>query len=57
MRRIDVVATAAEIERATRAVGTPQRAAGEKAYLKSNLEHCGAAVADIRRITQGAAKR
>jgi hypothetical protein len=52
---IDVAATAAGIERSVRATGTPQRALGEKAYLKSDLEHCGAAVGDIRRITRGAA--
>jgi 3-methyladenine DNA glycosylase AlkD len=51
---IDGVATADEIERSVRAVGTTQRAAGEKAYLKSELEHCGATVGDIRRITRAA---
>jgi 3-methyladenine DNA glycosylase AlkD len=55
MAAIDVAATAAGIERSVRAVGTPQRALGEKAYLKSDLEHCGAAVGDIRRITREAA--
>jgi 3-methyladenine DNA glycosylase AlkD len=54
MPRIDVVATAAEIERATRAAGTQRRAIGEKAYLKSDLEHCGTAVGDIRRIARSA---
>jgi 3-methyladenine DNA glycosylase AlkD len=55
MPAIDADATADEILRAVRAVGTPQRAAGEKAYLKSDLEHCGAPVGDIRRITRAAA--
>jgi hypothetical protein len=35
---------AREIEEQLRAVGTPERAAGEKRYLKSELEHLGATV-------------
>jgi 3-methyladenine DNA glycosylase AlkD len=30
-------------------LGTPERAAGEKAYLKSSLEHLGVRVPDVRR--------
>jgi 3-methyladenine DNA glycosylase AlkD len=40
---------ARELEARLRAVGTPERAAGEKRYLKSELEHFGAAVPDMRR--------
>lgn len=55
MPPIDTAATAAEIERSIRAVGTPERAAGEKAYLKSDLEHCGATLSEIRRIARAVA--
>lgn len=50
---IDVNAAVVDIERATRACGTSARAAGEKQYLKSDLEHFGATVWEIRRITKG----
>ena len=43
MRRL-----ASEIERALRAAGTPERAAHEKRYLKSELTHLGASVPAIR---------
>lgn len=39
---------AAGIEAELRAQGTPERAAGEKRYLKSELEHLGAGVGQIR---------
>jgi 3-methyladenine DNA glycosylase AlkD len=52
---INTAETAAAIERSIRAVGTPERAAGERAYLKSDLQHCGAAVGEIRRIAHAAA--
>jgi 3-methyladenine DNA glycosylase AlkD len=35
-----------------RAVGSPERAAQEKAYLKSDLEFLGASVWEIRRVVQ-----
>jgi 3-methyladenine DNA glycosylase AlkD len=41
-------AAAAAIAAALRAAGTPERAAGQKAYLKSDLEFFGAPVAAIR---------
>jgi 3-methyladenine DNA glycosylase AlkD len=41
-------AAAAAITAALRAAGTPERAAGQKAYLKSNLEFFGAPVPAIR---------
>lgn len=45
---IDTAAVAAEIESALRAVGTPERAQGEKAYLKSDLTFFGTTVRQIR---------
>ena len=39
---------AADIERELRAAATPDRAAHEKAYLKSSLEHAGTPLAPIR---------
>ena len=41
-------AGAAAIEASLRGVGTPQRAASEKAYLKSDLEFTGTPVPAIR---------
>lgn len=41
--------SAMEIEQRLRAVGTPERAEGEKRYLKSDLDFLGASVGDIRR--------
>jgi hypothetical protein len=47
---------AGEIEARLRAVGTPERAEGEKRYLKSDLEHLGATVWQVRREARAAAK-
>ncbi|MGA7987177.1 MAG: DNA alkylation repair protein [Candidatus Dormiibacterota bacterium] len=52
---MDVAATVRDIETATRACGTSARAAGERQYLKSDLEHLGATVSDIRRVARGTA--
>ena len=52
---INRAAAAADIERSIREVGTLERAAGEKAYLKSELEHCGAPVGEVRRLARAAA--
>jgi DNA alkylation repair enzyme len=41
-------AIAEGLERELRAAGTPHRAAKEKAYLKSSLEHAGASLPAIR---------
>jgi 3-methyladenine DNA glycosylase AlkD len=41
-------AAAAAIEASLRGLGTPQRAASEKAYLKSDLEFTGTRVPDVR---------
>jgi 3-methyladenine DNA glycosylase AlkD len=38
------------IERALAELGTPERAAGEKRYLKSELEHLGASLPATRRV-------
>jgi 3-methyladenine DNA glycosylase AlkD len=46
----DVVAAAATIENGCRDAGNPERAAGERAYLKSDLEHFGAGIPAIRRV-------
>ncbi len=35
-------------------LGTPERAAGEKAYLKSGLQHLGVRVPDVRREVKAA---
>jgi len=47
---IDVTNAAEAIEGAARDIGTPERAAGERAYLKSDLEHLGVGLTDLRRI-------
>jgi 3-methyladenine DNA glycosylase AlkD len=44
----DARTEAASVEQLLRDVGTPERAASEKAYLKSDLEFAGASVPDIR---------
>ena len=41
-----------ELDRALRAAGTPARARGEKAYLKSDLRFYGVAAADLGRISR-----
>ena len=46
--------SAASIERRLREAGTPERAAHEKRYLKSSLEHAGASVPAIRAIVKEA---
>jgi 3-methyladenine DNA glycosylase AlkD len=49
------VTTADEIEERLRAAGTPERAAGQKRYLKSSLTHHGVTVGHVRRETTTAA--
>jgi 3-methyladenine DNA glycosylase AlkD len=46
----------AEIDAQLRARGTPDRAAHEKAYLKSKLDHYGATVPAIRSVTRSVAR-
>ncbi len=50
-------ARAAAIERALRAIGTRERAAQEKRYLKSELAHLGASVPAMRRAVGAALRR
>ena len=45
-------AEAAAIERSLRALGTPERAATEKAYLKSDLEFAGTTVPEMRSVVR-----
>ena len=45
-----------EIETELRRRGTPERAAGEKQYLKSDLRFLGATLADIRRVAKEASR-
>ncbi len=49
---IDVRSVVASAENELRAAGTPERAAHEKAYLKSSLEHAGASLPAIRRVAR-----
>jgi 3-methyladenine DNA glycosylase AlkD len=49
---IDAAAAARDIENHCRTAGTPERAMGERAYLKSVLEHYGAGVPEIRRAAR-----
>ena len=51
---LDARAVAATMEAELRAAGTPARAEGEKAYLKSDLDFAGASLGDIRRIARAA---
>jgi 3-methyladenine DNA glycosylase AlkD len=50
------VRTAADIEKALAEVGTAERAAGTKRYLKSDMRHLGASVPQMRAEAKGAAK-
>jgi 3-methyladenine DNA glycosylase AlkD len=49
---IDAAKSARAIEQRCRDSGNPERAAGERAYLKSELEHYGAGVPEIRRAVK-----
>jgi 3-methyladenine DNA glycosylase AlkD len=52
----DAAKTARTIERALRKAGTPERAAGEKRYLKSDLAFFGSTLGDMRRVAGATAK-
>jgi 3-methyladenine DNA glycosylase AlkD len=52
----ELALVADEIEARLRAAGTPERADGQKAYLKSSLTHLGLTVAHIRREAKAAAE-
>jgi 3-methyladenine DNA glycosylase AlkD len=51
----DANAIVTELETELRAVGTPERAASEKAYLKSDLEFLGATVWQTRTVVKASA--
>ena len=52
---LDVARQAAEIEAELGRSGSRERAAGEKAYLKSDLRFLGLTLAQIRRVAREAA--
>jgi 3-methyladenine DNA glycosylase AlkD len=52
MPTLDVPAACAQLDAALRAAGTPERAAQEKRYLKSDLRHYGASMPVINRLTR-----
>lgn len=49
-------AAVGRVEAELRAVGDPERAEGERRYLKSDLEHLGVPVPEVRRLARGAAR-
>lgn len=53
---MDVERAADDIDRQLRALGTPERAEKEAAYLKSQLAHYGATVPAIRSVAEDAAR-
>ena len=50
-------AVADDLERDLRALGTPERAEGEKRYLKSDLDFLGVSVWGIRKVTKAFAEQ
>ena len=54
---MDVPDLVAFIESELRTVATPERAAGEKKYLKSDLDFLGATVPAIRKVAKGVRRR
>ena len=56
MDAFDPEAAARAVADSLRALGSPERAAGEKGYLKSDLGFFGVTVPDIRRTVQAAAR-
>src|SRR5438093_1096613 len=54
--RVDPKKLARAIETELEPTGTPERAAGEKRYLKSDIDFMGATLADIRRVARQAAR-
>lgn len=52
---MDPDAVADQVEAQIRALGTPERAEGEKRYLKSDLDFLGASVSEIRRTVMALA--
>lgn len=54
---MDALVLVAEIDAELRSRGTAGRAEHEKAYLKSDLEHDGTSVPDIRSVAKGVRRR
>src|SRR6476660_4520954 len=54
--RVDPKQLARAIETELERTGTPERAASEKRYLKSDMDFLGAALAEIRWVARQAAK-
>ena len=52
----DAAKTAAKIEAALKRTGSPERAAGEKRYLKSDLAFLGSTLGDMRRLARSIAE-
>lgn len=50
---MDVAAVVEQVDAELRARGTPERAAKERSYLKSGIEHYGASVPAIRAVATG----
>ena len=53
----DAPALADEIETELRALGSPERAVGQKRYLKSDLEFLGATLPQTRRVARSVSKK
>jgi hypothetical protein len=53
---VDPAKLARAIQMELERTGSPERAAGEKRYLKSDMDFLGATLADIRRVARQAAK-
>jgi len=49
---VDLAKLARAIETELERTGSPERAAGEKRYLKSDMDFLGATLADIRRVAR-----
>jgi 3-methyladenine DNA glycosylase AlkD len=54
--RVDVAELTRAIETELESAGSPERAEGEKSYLKSDMHFLGATLADIRRVARRSAK-
>ena len=56
MDGFDAVGAARAVDEALRGIGTAERAAQEKRYLKSELEFLGVSVPEMRRVVTGAVR-
>lgn len=50
---MDAARIAADLDAALRRAGTPERAANERRYLKSDLDHYGVSMGDLRSLARG----